>query len=445
VKTLRILFSCILFLSISSGIPLAEEREYGLQELIEIAFDKNPSAAIFRANIEASRGEVLSSKAYPNPEMDLETGRGRSLDGSESGGEYSVSIGQPIERPRKRLNRIKAAEKEVEAAEKEAEDFRLELVSEVKEGFYRLLLSKKEEEIASENLKIAEELFKTIKIRVEVGEAPEFELVKAEVERLKAEKELKRAKNRIAIAKTSLNALLGGALKPDYDITGAFSIPEKRYTRDALLSLALERHPLVLKAQKELEAKGYSLDKEKASVFPDITVKGFFGREIDKELYGVGLSVPFPLWYQKKGEIATASAERSKAEAELVKTKVELSKAITEEFQNYVIALDQLEVFEKGLLKQASEALRIAELSYRHGESVLLDYLDAQRVYRQTMLEYNQAFYELEVAVASLERAVGMGNIPSPPAPLPVGEGGRRPGEGVVESGLSPIENSGGR
>ena len=407
-KTLGILFSCVLFLSISSGFSLAENRNYGLQEVIEIAFEKNPSAAIFRANIESSKGSVGSSKAYPNPDIGFEVGRGRSLDGSDSGEEYSISIGQPIERPKKRLNRIKAAEKEVEAAEKEAEDFRLELVSEVKKGFYRLLLSKKEEEIALENLRIVEELLKTIKIRVKTGEAPEFELVKAEVERLKAEKECKKAENRIVIAKTSLNALLGGALKADYNIDGAFRIPEKRHTLDPLLSSALESHPLILKAQKELEAKGYILGKEKASVFPDITVKGFFGREIDKELYGLGLSVPLPLWYQKKGEIATASAERSKAEAELVKAKVELSRTISEEFQNYVIAFDQIDVFEKGLLNQASEALRIAELSYRHGESGLLDYLDAQRVYRQTMQEYNQAFYELEVAVASLERAAGI-------------------------------------
>ena len=412
-KTFRIIYSCALFLSLSIGISSAENKKYGLQEIIEIAIEKNPSAAIFRANIEASKGSVGSSKAYPNPDIGFEVGRGRSLEGSDSGGEYSVSIGQPLEWPKKRLNRIKAAEKEVEAAEKEAEDFRLELVSEVKKGFYRLLLSKKEEDIALENLRIVEELLKTIKIRVKTGEAPEFELIKAEVERLKAEKEMKKARNRIVIAHTAQNSLLGGALKTDFDIAGDFSIPEKKYSHDTLLSSALERHPLILKAQKELEAKGYTLDKEKASVFPDITVKGFFGREIDKELYGLGLSVPLPLWYQKKGEIATASAERSKAEAELVKTKVELSRAISEEFQNYIIAIDQLVVFEKGLLKQASEALRIAELSYRHGESGLLDYLDAQRVYRSTLLEYNQAFYEHEVAIASLERAAGLGLSPT--------------------------------
>jgi hypothetical protein len=34
------------------------------------------------------------------------------------------------------------------------------------------------------------------------------------------------------------------------------------------------------------------------------------------------------------------------------------------------------------------------------------------------------------------------GTVPSPPAPLPMGEGGQRPGEGVVESGLSPEKSN---
>jgi UDP-N-acetylmuramoyl-L-alanyl-D-glutamate--2,6-diaminopimelate ligase len=39
-------------------------------------------------------------------------------------------------------------------------------------------------------------------------------------------------------------------------------------------------------------------------------------------------------------------------------------------------------------------------------------------------------------------KAVREGTVPSPPAPLPMGEGGRRPGEGAVESGLSPSRRS---
>lgn len=169
----------------------------------------------------------------------------------------------------------------------------------------------------------------------------------------------------------------------------------------------MEKHPLILKAKKDAEAKDYSLEKEKASIFPDVTVKGFYNREIDKKAYGIGLSIPLPFWYQQEGEIATARAEKARADAEVFKTTVELSKAIKEEYQNYRIAYEQLEAFEKGLLMQSEEALRIADLSYKHGESGILDYLDAQRVYRSTLVEYYQSFFELESSLAALERVAG--------------------------------------
>jgi cobalt-zinc-cadmium efflux system outer membrane protein len=205
----------------------------------------------------------------------------------------------------------------------------------------------------------------------------------------------------------SLNGFLGNALKEDFDIAGTFELPEKRYELSILLSYAMERHPLILKTSKEAEAKEFSLEKEKASISPDITVRGFSDRETDKESYGVSLSIPIPLWYQRRGEIARAFAEKTRAEAEIYKIRVELSRAITEEYQNYLIALDQIDVFEKGLLKQAEEALRIADLSYRLGESGLLEFLDAQRVNRSTLAEYYQSFFELETSIASLERTVG--------------------------------------
>jgi len=399
-------FLSLLFLD-GSHVMGAEIRGYTLEEIMSIAIEKNPSGAVFKANLEASKGEVISARAYPNPEFEFEGGRGKSLDTSDSKGEYSVGIGQPLEWPARRLYRKKAAEAGVEVVEKDIEDFRLELKAEVKKVFFRLLSDEKALEIARENLKIVEELLKTIELRVKAGEAPEFESVKGKVEALRAEKELKRANNRLAISMASLNALLGNSLKEDFDIEGEFKLTEKRYELPALLSSALEKHPLILRARKDAEAKGYVLEREKASVFPDVTVKGFYSREIDKELSGLGLSIPIPLWYQRRGEISTARADLARAQAEVFKTQVELSKAITEEYQNYIIARDQIDVFEKGLLKQADEALKIAEFSYRYGESGLLDYLDAQRVYRVTLTEYYQSFFELEASLAMLERVAG--------------------------------------
>lgn len=405
---LSVFFILVSLLSLFCSDVIAEDKKgYTIDELISIALEKNPSIAVFTANLEAGKADIVSARAYPNPEVEFQGGNGKSLETEESKGEYSVGISQLVERPAKRFFRRKEAEAGAGAIEKDVEDFRLQLRSEVKKAFYQILLNKKAVETAKENLRIVEELLKTVEIRVRAGESPEFELVKARVERLRADKDFKRAENRVIISMASLNALLGNTLREDFDIEGAFELPEKRYELSTLLSYAMERHPLILKAGKEAEAKDFSLEKEKASIFPDITVSGFSGRETDKKSYGVGLSIPIPLWYQRRGEIARAFADKTRAETEIYKIRVELSRAITEEYQNYLIAHDQVDVFEKGLLKQAEEALRIAELSYMQGESGLLDYLDAQRVYRSTLAEYYQSLFEIEASIALLERVVG--------------------------------------
>ncbi|HCC68295.1 MAG TPA: hypothetical protein DEP99_00175 [Nitrospiraceae bacterium] len=398
-----VIISFLIMFLMPHSVPAEEKRVFTLDELLSMAVAVNPSAAVFRARLEASKGNAVSASAYPNPEVDIESGMGKFLEPEE----YSLGIGQPLEWPSKRHFRKEAAKASVEASEKELDDFHLQLRAEVKKSFFRLLRDKKILDAARENSKIAGELLKTVELKVKAGESPEFELIKATVEARRADKELKRAGNAIAASKAILNGLLGNTLKNDFDVEGEFKATERKYELQALLSNAMEKHPLVLKAQKDAAVKGYLLEKEKASIFPDVTVRVFFNREIDRDLYGVGLSIPIPLWYKREGEIATASAEKMRVEAEVHRVKVELAKSITVEYQNYTMALDQIEVFEKGLLGQAEEALRIADFSYRQGEYSLLDYLDAQRVYRSIVIEYFQALFELEASLATLERVAG--------------------------------------
>src|SRR3990172_9282224 len=242
-----------LFLDCSLAMA-GEKGGYTLEELLSIALKANPSIAVFKANLDVSKGAALSASAYPNPEIEFEGGNGSSLETDDSKGEYSAGIGQPLERPAKRRYRKKAALAGVAVAQRDLEDFYLQLKAGVRNAFFRLLSDKKVFDIAKENLKIVNELFKTVELRVKAGEAPEYELVKAKTEVLRADKELKRAFNALAISKVSLNALLGNSLKNEFDIEGDFKLPERRYELPALLSNAMGKHPLLLKAKKELEA-----------------------------------------------------------------------------------------------------------------------------------------------------------------------------------------------
>jgi cobalt-zinc-cadmium efflux system outer membrane protein len=55
-------------------------------------------------------------------------------------------------------------------------------------------------------------------------------------------------------------------------------------------------------------------------------------------------------------------------------------------------------------VREAEAALKVAEAAYRFGERGILDFLDAQRVFRAVRNELISARYELSAAVVEIER-----------------------------------------
>jgi len=385
-----------------------ESHFYPIEEVIEIAIKENPQLKAFKAGVDASQGDLIQASLYPNPEIEGEGLRGRALGGeSKRGKEYNFTLSQPFEWPLKRFYRKKVAGKDVDIATLELEEFKLDLTSQVKTSFYEILKLEKELTLTKENLSDSEKILTSVKVRVESGEAPEFELIKAQVEVLRAEKELKKAENKIIIAKSNLNSLLGKFLPEGFDVSGELKAPYEIYEINPLLNIAYKKQPLLLQKESGLQKQQYNISFQKNNRFPDISLKTIFAREIDKRSFGFGFSLPLPLWNRNQGAIARASAEERKAQEELNQIKIELSRLITEELKNYQISSEQIEIFEKGLLKQAEEALRIAKLRYVEGESGLIDFLDAQRVYRQVSFEYYQTLFEGNSSKARLERLAG--------------------------------------
>jgi cobalt-zinc-cadmium efflux system outer membrane protein len=157
----------------------------------------------------------------------------------------------------------------------------------------------------------------------------------------------------------------------------------------------------------QVEQANHHLVLERESRIPTVIVQGQYHREAGDESVTAGLSIPIPLWYRRQGEIESALGAKHRAEAERLRVQNELQQAIIQYMQEVRTAKDQIRVFETGLLKQAEQTLGIARTSFRQGAASLLDVLDAQRVYRQTLLEYAQARADLSIALAKLERSIG--------------------------------------
>jgi cobalt-zinc-cadmium efflux system outer membrane protein len=404
------------FIAGASGIltpSFAQTKEqtstFTLDRIIDLALERNPAILGAKSVIEQNEGMRTQAGAYPNPTIGGQTGSGTLRDPSVGPRvtEYGMTLHQTVEWPGMRAARQDAAEAGLAGATVGLDEAKLNLISDVKGMFYELLLAERTVELLQQNLEIVQEVARIVRARVRSGEGPQFESVKADVEVLKAKQEMTKAKNVVRVKLVGLNTLTAGALGTRYQVQGDFRSLRDRLDPEQMASRDLSQHPILQRQGKLVEQAELTVTKERQSRVPNVTLFGGYARETGREGRVGGVSLPTPLWYRQQGHIATALGTQRKEEAELLRARNDLMRAINQHAREAETAQDQILVYEEGLLKQAQEALRIAQLSFRQGASSLLDVLDAQRVQRQITVDYNQARFELSLALTRFERAVG--------------------------------------
>lgn len=382
---------------------------FDLDRIIELALERNPAIATARSVIEQNEGGQIQAGAYPNPLITAQSADAAIRDPSNGIRiiERGVTVHQTVEWPGMRSARKDAAEAGLEGATVGLEVAKLNLIAEVKGLFYELLLAERTVDLLQQNLDIVQEVARIVKARVRSGEGPQFESVKAEVEVLKAKQELTKAKNAVRVRLVGLDTLTAGGLGPRYKVQGDFRSLRDHLDPEQMAARDLSQHPIIKRQGKLVEQAEITVSKERQGRVPNVTMFGGYAREAGREAVFGGLTVPTPIWYLQQGHIATALGSQRKEEAELLRARNDLARAINQHAREAETAQEQILVYEEGLLKQAQEALRIAQLSFRQGASSLLDVLDAQRVQRQITVDYNQARFELSMALTRFERAVG--------------------------------------
>lgn len=417
---MRIVLSLVCGMSLGVGVATASAesvgQEYSLDMIVGLALAKNPVVSLAEGTIDQRKGQQTAAGAYPNPIVSGHGGHGELRDVGLRGGpildrssvtEYNVIVGQPLEWPAMRAARQQVADLGLVTANVGMLETRLNLAAQVKVGFYDLLLAQQDADLARQNLDTVEGVARIVKARVQSGEAPQFESIKAEVEVLKARQVLVRADNAVRINRVVVDTLTGGALGPDYRVHGEFRMHRLDLQIEGLMVRMMQQHPTIQRLLKSVEQSDWKIEFERQARVPNVTVNGTYWREIGREAYQGGISVPMPLWYRRQGEIATSLGAKRHDEAELLRTRNELGRAVYQHYQEVRTTLELIEVFDKGLLRQAQEALRLARFSFQQGASSLLEVLDAQRVQRQILLDYALARRDLSVSLTRLEQAIG--------------------------------------
>lgn len=393
-----LLLSCTLAAPVSAA-PLTLLQAFALAE------QHSPVLKVASSQMDGAHAALDTAQAFPNPDVELGSGNSHLLPPTALRGHNSaVTISQAIELPGLRNARQRAAEAGISSGTALLDDAKINLHAQVKVAFFDVLRRQDEAKLANENHALLQQIRNRVKLRVEVGESPRYELVKSEAESLTAESAANSAEIRVIQAKHKLRALLGAPLDEQFEIAHTMSALTALPALAKLRAELLENQPLLKIAIAETERAEAKLEQERSLRIPQPTLKWGAERHPDVNLWRVSVAVPLPLWNQRTGPVGEAHANKERAIAEQERIRFSLLGDLEQAYGRYQIARRQMDIFENGLMRDAESALKVAEAAYRYGERGILDYLDAQRVFRSTRMDYLNARYELQFALIDIER-----------------------------------------
>ena len=400
------LASWLLLLCMSASSAFAAPS-YTLQQVIDMAFKEHPSVRVTRAQEDAAIANVTTAKSFINPEIEMGAGPSRYRTGTnDTRNNWGVALSQPLEFSDVRSARREIAESNVHLASVNTEINQVELRLRVKQSFYDVLQRQEALRLVEDDLHLLQQIRERVKLRVDIGESPRYELIKADTEALAAERDYQSALTRIVEAKAYLQGLLGSAMPADYVLLGELPLGQNLPAIQSLRS-QLAQSPHLKQVRAASETADAKLRLEENLRNPGLTLKVGVEQDPDLTSFRLGVAVPLPLWSQRQGQIAEASANVRQVQAVLSDRELALNRDLESAYQRYLIAQNQVGAFEHGLLKQADSLLKVAESAYRFGERGILEYLDAQRTYRAVKKDYLSAKFDYVSTMLEVERLLG--------------------------------------
>lgn len=378
---------------------------FDLPQLLQLAQSTNKGVEAAQANVDAATAAITSARAYPNPQVEVMYGRlSGKQPGVTSGNAPSYAIVQKLDYPNQRNLREQMAGRGLEASEAMRQGFRSDLAARVKTSYYQVLRRETELAAAREDLNMMRQIQERAKVRVNVGEAPRYELIKADTELLAAQKTLQTAELRVDQAKATLRQQVGGVMPARFALDGSLGhapdMPPLATLRDTLQASNAE----LTQRRSELERAKLGVDYQRALRWPEVAVRASTDRQPDNNVSQIGLVMTIPIWDRRSGPVGEATAQATQARTALEAREFELMQELDTAYRQYEIAQAQVTALESGILREAESALGVAESAYRFGERGILDYLDAQRVLRSARSELIAAQYELQVAAIQIDK-----------------------------------------
>jgi cobalt-zinc-cadmium efflux system outer membrane protein len=132
-----------------------------------------------------------------------------------------------------------------------------------------------------------------------------------------------------------------------------------------------------------------------------------FNNPYAHDTVGASVSIPLRIFDRNQGEKARTQIDIGRNERLVDAAQAQIFNDVDSAYVTLVGALNLLRPYKTQYLKLASDTRDKVQFAYQNGGATLLDYLDAEKTYRDTRLAYLNLIGSYLTAAAQMNMAVG--------------------------------------
>ena len=373
----------------------------------------NASLEAMRQAVVAAVAQVKPAGSLDDPMLSVSTApRTFGMSGGPSG---DVEVSQSFPWWGTLDVRREAARADAEASGQDFDALRLQLAALARGAFADWVYVHRALDINAANLAVLDELRNVARIRYATGQAPQEDVLQADVDRTMLKEQRLEWERQLTMARARMNALLERAPQSMIPAPEGLPAPSALPAEEILAQRALAHPQLEELADEERAAQARQRLAEKER-FPKFSVSaGYNNMWADPTMRPmVGLSLTVPIDQGKyRAAIDAAHAEARRAASTLEDRRASLLADLATDYAAVREAAQSLALYRDELMPLAQSTLDVARTEYGSGRGDFLNVLTAEQHRLDTELGLARMQSDYFRELAELDRASGGGLLES--------------------------------
>ncbi|HEX9402763.1 MAG TPA: TolC family protein [Anaeromyxobacter sp.] len=305
---------------------------------------------------------------------------------------------------------IQAASRGSDSARAATENVRRAILFGTAQAYYGVAALRQSSQVSARLLEIAQRQEKDAKIRYQAGTIAKVGLLRAEIDRARAEQDLRRARNAYESARLALATLLDRPA--DFEVVDPDE-PKLPADTSTLHAAALRDRKDLLAVRSARDAASAARNAQASRYVPNVAAFGHYQNAnvaglTGKELWSVGLSLQWKLLDGglREAELREANARIDEAEANVAsaesRVRLEVAQSLLDlesARANAAKAKEQREL--------AAENQRLVDVSYRAGAATAVEQADAIAQLRNAELAQTAEALNAQLAALRVLQVAG--------------------------------------